>query len=160
MKLLPPAYEVQREVMFSVCSRPRGVPHLEPIILPLVPCSFWGHPSDWSQVPCWEGIPQFQAGEYPSPRWYPSSRWVIPQDGVAPGQDGVPPARMGTPMQDWGTTLARIGYLQVWLGYPQPGWGTPRPWDRSCFDRVVRLLRFPTGELTCYLFFVSLSMWK
>ena len=57
-----------RKVMFSVCSHPRGVPHLHPIILPLVPCPFGGYPIDWSQFPY---------GGYPTPgqgvpgMWYP-----------------------------------------------------------------------------------------
>ena len=56
-----------------------GLPHLHPIILPLVPGIFWGYPSDWSR---------------PLPGG-------VPQDGDAtpwPGQAGVPPR---TP-QDWG----------------------------------------------------------
>ena len=47
----------------------RGLPHLHPIILPLVPCPFWGYPNDWSQVPSWG---------------YPSPRWGYPRDGVPP----------------------------------------------------------------------------
>ena len=48
---LPPAYEVRREVMFSVCSHPGGggKPHLHPIILPLVPCPFSSGSRTWSR---------------------------------------------------------------------------------------------------------------
>ena len=50
----------RREVMFSVCSHPGGgggwLPDLHPIILPLVPCPFWGdthlHPKILPLVPC------------------------------------------------------------------------------------------------------------
>ena len=60
--------------MFTVCSH-LGVPCLHPIILPLVPCPFWGDPSDWSQV-----------------------RMGYPKTGYPP-RDGVPSSqvRMGVP---------------------------------------------------------------
>ena len=42
-----------------------GVPHLHPIILPLVPCPLqWVYPSDRFQVPSW-GVPQH--GDTPEP---------------------------------------------------------------------------------------------
>ena len=55
-----------RKILFT----PGEVPHLHLMILPLVPCPFWGkvYPSDWSQVPSGgsqsqvEGLPQAQAG--------------------------------------------------------------------------------------------------
>ena len=39
---LPPAYVVRRKVMFSQASGKGGCANLHPIILPLVPCLFWG----------------------------------------------------------------------------------------------------------------------
>ena len=58
------------------------VPHLHPMILPLVPCPFWGVPQSLVPGPFLRG--------YPSPRQgYPLARsgWDTPQSG----QDGVPP---------------------------------------------------------------------
>ena len=99
-------------VCLSVHTREGGT-HLYPIILPLVPCPFWGrrypisipsyfhwshvlsrgYPSDWSQVP---------SGRYPSPA------------GGTQGQ-GTPPARDGVPSngQGWGTP--RIGQQREYL---------------------------------------------
>ena len=97
LNLSPPAYEVRREVIFSVCLSVhiQGVPHLHPIILPLVLCSFSeGYLSDWSQVA--------------SQRGYPS----LGQRGTpVPGGGGY--HRTGPPSgQDWGTPpLARTGIL-------------------------------------------------
>ena len=68
------------KVIVSVCqSTPRGegVPHLHPIILPLVHVLSGGYPSDWYQVP---------SGGTPG--------WDNPlaRDGVPPGQGwGTPP---------------------------------------------------------------------
>ena len=105
--------------MFSVClsvhTRAR-VPHLHPIILPLVPCPCWGaphlHPIIISLVKCsfWGtpvpglGVPQPQAG---GTRGCPQPR----QKGVPSSQD-----RMGTTGQD------RIGVplSQDRMGYPPP----------------------------------------
>ena len=76
----------------------KGVPNLHPIILPLVPCPFWGYPSAWSQVPSRRTPPP------PSQDWVGYTPWPE-QDGVSPpsqdrmgtplpwpGRDGVPPA--------------------------------------------------------------------
>ena len=81
---------------------PRGVPHLHPIIPPLVPCPFWGVPSDWSQVP---------SGGYASPMW---GRGTPVQDGGYPGQVRMryPLARSG-----WGTPPPK---KQVTLGHVMP----------------------------------------
>ena len=94
------------------------VPHLNPIILPLVLCPFWGYPSDWSQVPSWG---------YPSARW-----WGTP----VPGEEGTPvpggylsprwrypsPRQGSTPVP--GRVTPVLGYLSGHLGQD---WGTPRP---------------------------------
>ena len=120
---LPLAYVVRRVVMFSevsVCSTLGGrvLPHLYPIILPLVPCPLWGggYPS-----PRW-GVPQFQAGgipvphggipvpgrRYPSHMWgYPSLRWGLPQSKVV----GYPIQGNGYPVQGGG--YPRTGVLSV-----------------------------------------------
>ena len=98
----------------------KGVPHLHPIILPLVPSPFQG------------GTPvtghRSFLGSYPSPRWgcpsprqgVPSPRQGVPQSQVGVHQDGIPlsQVRMGYPpliRTGWGTPLARTG------------WGTPWP---------------------------------
>ena len=120
--------------MFSqVCVHPHpgggggGLPHLHPIILPLVICPFWGYPSDWFQVPSrgtqvLAGGSQVLAGGTHS--WMPPVRsgWGIP-----PARTGVPPGqvRMGYPHP------ARSGW-----GTPQPGLGSPPPRDRLCLDRL------------------------
>ena len=99
-----------------------GIPHLHPIILPLVPCPFWGCPSDWSQVPSW-GVHQSQAGgctPVPGGCIPVLAGWGTP----LPGQNEVPLIRdrMEYPltMSEWGNTLARTGVppSQVRMGYP------------------------------------------
>ena len=129
---LPPAYEVRREFMFSVCSHlgggGGGYPISMPQYFPLVPMSFLGwYPSPGKGVPhSWlEGTPH----------------------GVPPAQDGYPPGqvRMGYPPGQ-----VRMGTLQAGLGYPlartevlpPPArtWVTPPPrtghtWDRLCHGR-------------------------
>ena len=90
---LPPASKGWGRYCFHRCLSVHtqgGVPHLHPIILPLVPCPFWGYPSIWSQVPSLGG------GGYLSPRW------GIPQSQVG-GTLGYPLAR--TP-----PSLERMGY--------------------------------------------------
>ena len=108
----------------------RGVPsNLSQVPSRGTPVPGWRYPS-----PRQEGVPQFQAGEYP--------------------RTGVPPAR-----QDWGTsTLSRTSQVyaptqhrtgvpllaRTGLGYtPTQNWGTPT-WDRLCLDRLQRrlLLKF------------------
>ena len=66
-------------VFMDVClSTPGGVPHLHPIILPLVPCPFGGYPSDWLQTcPFSEGTP-VPDGEGMG---YPPARDGSPWDG-------------------------------------------------------------------------------
>ena len=101
-------------------STPRvGVPHLYPIILPLVPCSFWvwgylsdwsqvpsrGYPSDWSQVPSWGyQVPGGGGGVLQSQVGYPSPRWGVPQFQVGvllPARTGVPPPRQNSQASTW-----------------------------------------------------------
>ena len=117
---LPPAYVVQREIMFSqacVClGGGEGLPHLHPIILPLVPCPFWGYLISiqyfhWSHIPSGVpqvGVPQSQLGGTPVHDGVPSSQvWLVPS------------ARTG-----WGTPQPGLRYLPpppqtcyAWTGY-------------------------------------------
>ena len=97
-----------------VSSHPeRGrVPHLHPIILPLVPCPFWrGTPVI--------GLRSLSVG-YPSPRWGVTQ--VPPPQS---GQDGVPPSQV-----TMGYPVARMGYPCLGLGYPILARGYPivTPW--------------------------------
>ena len=105
---LPPAYEVRREVMFSVCSHPGGggLPHLHPIILPLVPCPFQGYPSDWSQV---------RMGD--SPVTGPRSGWAGTQ------WLGTPHPLARSEWGWWGPPSLVGGPSHI----PSHGWGTPPP---------------------------------
>ena len=152
-----------------------GLPHLHLIILPLVPCPFWGvphlHPIILPLVPCpfWGATPV--TGPRSLSRGYSTPRLGgggVPQDGVPPwpGQDGVPyplaRSGSGTPPSP---SQVRMGYLpsQVRMGYhpiqagqdgvpsPWPGLGYPPPPPRRVMPRAVRLLRFPTGGLSCYI---------
>ena len=74
-----------------------GVPHLHPIILPLVPCPFWGYPPSWDRVPPilgWGTLPdQVRRGGTPVLRWanppgqvrmggYPTCDCVLPPTQV------------------------------------------------------------------------------
>ena len=87
-----------------------GVPHRHTIILPLVPCPFWGYPMTGPRslpspgqggtpslvggTPGW-GTPLARDGVCPNQGWVPHSQgWGTPvgRDGVSP-RDGVPPAR-------------------------------------------------------------------
>ena len=90
-------------------SFPEGVPHLHPIILPLVPCPFWGYPSDWLQVPSQE-VPQSQVGGTPV------LVRGVPHNGVSPSRSG-----WGTPWLGWGTPQLFMGYPPrigfAWIGY-------------------------------------------
>ena len=86
----PHPFRRMGKVLFSqvcVCPHQVGIPHLHPMILPLVPCPFWVDPSDWSRVPSWGGgVPQSQVGAgVPSPR-----QW-----GHHSPRQRVPQARMG-----------------------------------------------------------------
>ena len=116
-----------------------GVPHLHSIILPLVPCPFWGQSSDWSQVPS---------------QGYSSPRQGVPHPGM---RMGCPPnqVRMGYPGQDWGTTLSwvRMGYppLARTRAPPQARsvWGTPRGQNSrasTCYTAGGMLLAFTQEE--------------
>ena len=95
----------------------RRVPHLHPIILPLVPCPFLGE--GWvpwqGQVPC----PFLEGVSWPGQVQCPlaGGGGGTPSQ-VRTGQDGVPPSRSGQ-----GGTSARWG----WGNSPQArsGWGTP-----------------------------------
>ena len=86
-----------------------GLPHLHPIILPLVPCPFW------------RGTPAT------GPRPFPGGTPVLGRMGYPPGQVrmGYHPAKTGwdTPSQD-GVPPARMRY--------------PLPRDRLCLDRLCR----------------------
>ena len=113
----------------SVCSH-LGVPHLHPIILPLVPCPFWGYPSDWSQFPF--------AG-------YHSPKGVLQSQAMVVGTPGwnnpLGQVKLGYP-------LARTGVL------PWPGQDMvpPPPPDRTA-ERALATRRAScdhTGELSCY----------
>ena len=134
-----------------------GVPHLHPIILPLVPfpfqgtspshntstgpMSFLGNPSDWSWVPSGgrggtpvpdRGVTPVPSGEIPQSQTVPG--WVPPW----PDQDGVPLARTG-----WGTPQPGHDGVAPWQGQdgvpPGQDWGTPPPGQ-------VRL-GYPQGRL-------------
>ena len=62
-----------------------GLSHLHPIILPLVPCPFWGGTPVTGPRSGWgEG--------YPIMGYPPGQRWVTPQAGM-----GYPPARVRVP---------------------------------------------------------------
>ena len=84
----------------SVCSQGGWVPHLHPIILPLVP-----NPSRGGTL-----VFLVPSGGYHSPRWVRGTP-VSGGGGIpvaagtpVPGQDGVAPARRG-----WGPTPSRDG---------------------------------------------------
>ena len=113
--LLPPVYVVRREdtVFTGICLfTPEEIPHLHPIIFPLVPGPFLGgYPSDWSQVPSQEGVPQSQIGRVPPP---PSPRWLVDMSVDTFYQ--VPPTKPG---QDRGVPQDRVP--------PSQGWGPPPP---------------------------------
>ena len=109
--------------------------HLHPIMLPLVPCSFWG-------VPQWL-VPSPFLGGHPSPRWgYPNSR-----QGDTPG--GVPTSqvRMGYPLARTGVPPppARSGWVpQPGLGYPWPGQDGVPPSARTGWSAPSQLrIRYP-----------------
>ena len=103
---------VRREgtIFTGVClSTLGGIPHLHPIILPLVPCPFWGYPCDWSQVHTW-GLPHLHTiilPLVPCPFWgYPSDcpqvlsgprSFLGPLDGILLDRDGYPQLGMGYP---------------------------------------------------------------
>ena len=124
--------------MFSVCPPPGeggypisttstgpmsfpGVPHLHPIILPLVPCPFLGALQGLVPGPFPGEVPNSQARSTPvlaggTLSWVRSG-WRIP---LASSRWGIPSQfRMRYP-------LARLG------------WGTPHPGDRLCLDRLCR----------------------
>ena len=111
----------------------QGVPHLHPIIFPLVPCSFLG------------GTPM--TGPMSLPGGFPRLWW------------GNPPARLrsGTPHQ------VRMGYLQPGLDGVPPAqdWGTPPPPApeqitlEQVMTQAVRLLQFPAGRLSCLVLLFS-----
>ena len=128
INLLPIANVVRREVMFFpgvfLFTPGEGVLHLHPIILPLVPCPFWGG-----------GLPHLHPIIFPL---VPCPFWGVPQI-LVPGQD------VG------GGTLVtghRLGWGYSMMGYsPGQGWGThPPPSDRTAdgvldMPRSVCLLR-------------------
>ena len=87
--LLPPAYECFQ----SIHTRRERVPHLHPIILPLVPCPFWGV-SQWPvQGPFPDGVSPGQVRM----EYLPDQRWGTPLPGqVTLGQ--VMPWAYSTPL--------------------------------------------------------------
>ena len=113
-------------VFTGVCLlTPEGVPHLHPIILPLVPFPFLGvphlHTIILPLVPLSGGTPVIG----------PRSGQGVPQ-WLVPGQDGgggTP--RWGTPILEWISPAPQ----KVMLG--------------QVILRAVRLLRFPAGGPSC-----------
>ena len=90
--LLPPTYEGWGKVIVCLSVHTWGeIPHLHPIILSLVPCPFWGYPSDWSQVPSWRG------SSVTGPRFLPGG---LPLFQMGSTQDRVPCG------QGWGIPLS------------------------------------------------------
>ena len=87
-------------VCLSVHTPEEGVPHLHPIILPLIPCPFQGDTPVTSPSSLLGGTPLLDGGGYTPPH---VQGWGTPQ----PGEDGG-------------------GVPQDWIP-PCPGWGTPRP---------------------------------
>ena len=130
-KYLPPAHEVRRKVIFSVCLSVHTLvhTHLRATILPLVPCTFQGvappSPSHNTSID-----PMSFSGGYPSPR-QEGTPWL--------GQDGVLPARSGwvTPLArtGWGTPTARTGWGTPWLGS-----GTSHPGYSLIFSAIKNTL--------------------
>ena len=126
----------RRNVVFSL-STPGGggggvLPHLHPIILPLVPCPFWGSTPSPSHNTS-TGPMSFLGGT-PSPSHNTSTGPISFLGEVlqrlVPGQDrGYPPARVGTP-------LAMVGhpsqgrYPPAKVGTHQPGQAPPSPQAR------------------------------
>ena len=92
----------------------RVLPHLHPIILPLVPCPFWGYLISiqyfhWSHIPSGVpqvGVPQSQLGGTPVHDGVPSSQvWLVPSARTGMG---YPPARTEVPPPQ--TCYAWTGY--------------------------------------------------
>ena len=115
----------------------RGVPHLHPISLPLVPCPFWGvphlHPIILPLVPCpfW-GVPHWLVlGPFLR---VPQSWCWVPQSQEGLPMVGYPPAR-----SRWGTPPG--------LGYPssEVKMGHPTHQDRLFLDRLCHGLYSSCG---------------
>ena len=141
-----------------------GVFHLHPIILPLVPCLFWGYPNDWSQVPSGgyqsprslPGVPESQVPSgSPAPGGGAQSQAEsipVPVGGVSDYRVEVTPRqyRIGVPQSQDRT---RIPAAKTGLGHPlQPGLGYPRPFPGQVMLGQVTawaayLLQIPTGGL-------------
>ena len=145
--LLPPAYEVRWEVMFSqasVCLSAWGggtpspshsistgpMSFLQGVPQWLVPGPFWeGYPSPR------QGVPQSYHGVPPSRGWYPLAR----SEWSTPARDGVPPS-------------------QVRMGYPaQPGQDRvppPPAQDRTAEEYLLHGRQYSscvhTGGLSCF----------
>ena len=99
-----------------------GVSHLHPIILPLVPCPFWGIPSPSHNT---STGPMSFLGEYPSD-WSQVKTGREMMGYPHPGQDGEGYPIIGYPIP------SRDGYPLVRSRWGVPltqGWGTPR--DRT-----------------------------
>ena len=98
-ELLPPAYEVRRKVMFSVCLFTRG----------RVPGPFWGRerdtPSLWSKVLSeGEGRKDLGTRDWSTwGRWYPSQDQHMGTPPPPPSQDqkrGTPTTPLTSPLQN------------------------------------------------------------
>ena len=137
MPYLPAAYVVRREVMFSqVCVCSGGGPRFYPRCL--VPDSFPGGHTVSGPMSFLGGTPVLGGGGLPQDRGTPQT-----------GQD------WGTPLWDrTGVPLSGTGLGYPWLGQD---WGTPASQDRTwippfpglVMPRVVCLVRFPAGGLSC-----------
>ena len=105
-------------VFTGLCLFRWGEAHLHPIIVPLVPCPFWGYPSDWSQVLSL-GVPLIQDRMGYSPPPQPEQDEVFPWPGLN-GVTFVPP-----PPRD------RLCLDRLW-------WGRytfcSLPQEESCFE--------------------------
>ena len=144
--LLPPAFEVRREVIFSVCqSTPGEYPSLMFFPRSLVPGPFQrgtpvsgSFPGYWSQVLSRWGTPVLAEGGYPSPSW---------------GMGGTPVGGTPWPGQDWGTpppSQVRMGYPLARIGtgtppHPSQGGYPPLPSQDSRASTC-----YPAGGMPCW----------
>ena len=167
-------------VFTSVSLLTGGVPHHYPIILPLVPCPFWGgtpspsHNSSTGSRSLPGGYPiHSQMGGTPSSSQHVGSTPSSPRQGP-PGQDLVgggtpPPSGLDglPPCQDWMGVPHCWNWIGVppphqdWMGIPPPpgpGWGysPPHPTFRDwmalgqVMPGAAHLSQFPTGRVSCF----------
>ena len=127
-------------VFTGVCPHPGGgggggeVPHLRPIILPLVPCPFWGVPPSPSHNTS-TGPMSFPGGYLNDSSKVPSQGGTpVPERGFPPASDGVPPSQgRGTPL--------RIGQQREYL---------------KCGGQNASCVY--AGRLSCYCYFRKLIL--